>query len=130
MLIYPDEMQAIKKHPYFAGFESDSDIKWLLQCCEANISSAAAGEVIAKAGEELRYLPIVIEGSVEKEAAPVREWAQIESQSGLSHTIIAVVPPQDIIAKEDCRVLNMKVMRALTPCGRHCSFHMDFVEKL
>ena len=55
---------------------------------------------------------------------------QIESESGLSHSIIALIPPVTVTTGSECFVLWMRVMRLLKPCNHHCDFHEYFVKNI
>lgn len=130
MLIYPDEMAKIKAHPLFSHMQSDSDIKWFIQCMDGKLRTEDAGARLCTQGERTEFVPIVLEGETDAQLPPFSVWEQIESQSGLSHSVAALVPPLSVNAKTECLVLWLKVMRLLKPCNRHCDFHETFVEKL
>ena len=130
MLIYPDEMALIKAHPYFAHIESDADIKWFLQCMDAKLETVPAGTVLYRAEEKTEFVPVVLKGSTDKEIDRFGSWQQVESESGLSHSIIALVPSVTVKTTEECTVLWMRVMRLLKPCNHHCDFHEYFVSNI
>ena len=130
MLIYPDEMALIKAHPYFAHIENESDIKWFLQCMDAKLETVPEGTVLCTEGEKTEFVPVVLKGGTEVPVPNFGLWPQIESESGLSHSIIALVPPVTVKTAEECMVLHMRVMRLLKPCNHHCDFHEYFVQNL
>ena len=130
MLIYPDEMALIKAHPYFAHIENESDIKWFLQCMDAKLETVPEGTVLCTEGEKTEFVPVVLKGGTDVPVPNFGLWPQIESESGLSHSIIALVPPVTVKTAEECMVLHMRVMRLLKPCNHHCDFHEYFVQNL
>ena len=130
MLIYPDEMALIKAHPYFAHIENDADIKWFLQCMDAKLETVPAGTVLCTEDEKTEFVPVVLKGETDVPVPNFGQWPQIESESGLSHSIIALVPPQTVTAAGECTVVWMRVMRLLKPCNHHCDFHEYFVQNL
>ena len=130
MLIYPDEMALIKTHPYFAHIENESDIKWFLQCMDAKLETVPEGTVLCTEGEKTEFVPVVLKGGTDVPVPNFGLWPQIESESGLSHSIIALVPPVTVKTAEECMVLHMRVMRLLKPCNHHCDFHEYFVQNL
>ena len=130
MLIYPDEMALIKAHPYFAHIENDADIKWFLQCMDAKLETVPAGTVLCTENEKTEFVPVVLKGETDVPVPNFGQWQQIESESGLSHSIIALVPPQTVTTADECMVVWMRVMRLLKPCNHHCDFHEYFVQNL
>ncbi|MCQ2560474.1 MAG: hypothetical protein MJ186_00335 [Clostridia bacterium] len=130
MLIYPDEMALIKAHPYFHHITEDRDVKWFLQCMDAKLETIEAGTKLLKEGEKTEFVPIILSGSSDKPCEGFGTWGQIESNSGLSHSIIALVPPADYSTAEESTVLWMRVMRLLKACNLHCDFHEEFIKKL
>ncbi len=130
MLIYPDEMALIKAHPYFAHIENDADVKWFLQCMDAKLETVPAGTPLCSAGEKTEFVPVVLKGETDAEIPSFGVWSQIESESGLSHSIIALVPPVSVQTVSESVVLWMRVMRLLKPCNHHCDFHEHFVDNL
>ena len=130
MLIYPDEMALIKAHPYFAHIENDADIKWFLQCMDAKLETVPTGTVLCTENEKTEFVPVVLKGETDVPVPNFGQWPQIESESGLSHSIIALVPPQTVTAAGECMVVWMRVMRLLKPCNHHCDFHVYFVKNL
>ena len=130
MLIYPDEMALIKAHPYFAHIENDADIKWFLQCMDAKLETVPEGTVLCTEGKKTEFVPVVLKGETDAEVPNFGLWPQIESESGLSHSSIALVPPATVTTAGECMVLRMRVMRPLKPCNHHCDFHEYFVQNL
>ena len=130
MLIYPDEMALIKAHPFFAHIENDADIKWFLQCMDAKLETLPEGTVLCEEGQKCEFVPIVLKGSTDAQIPSFGTWKQIESESGLSHSIIALVAPRTVRASGECFVLWMRVMRLLKPCNHHCDFHEHFAANL
>ena len=104
MLIYPDEMALIKGHPYFAHIENDADIKWFLQCMDAKLEAVEAGTALCREGEKSEFVPVVLKGETDGEIPRFGTWQQIESESGLSHSIIALIPPVTVTTGSECFV--------------------------
>lgn len=130
MLIYPDEMALIKAHPFFAHIENDADIKWFLQCMDARLETVPAGTVLCTEREKTEFVPVVLRGETDAPIPNFGAWPQIESESGLSHSIIALVPPRTVRTAGECVIVWMRVMRLLKPCNHHCDFHEHFVRNL
>ncbi len=130
MLIYPDEMALIKAHPYFAHIENDADIKWFLQCMDAKLETVEDGTALCEAGVRSEFVPVVLKGQADAVIPRFGSWQQVESQSGLSHSIIALIPDVTVKADGECFVLWMRVMRLLKPCNHHCDFHEYFVANI
>ncbi len=130
MLIYPDEMALIKAHPYFAHIENDADIKWFLQCMDAKLETVPEGTELCREGEKAEFVPVVLQGKTDEEIPGFGSWDPIESESGLSHSIIALVPHRSVKTSSEAMILWMRVMRLLKPCNHHCDFHEYFVQNL
>ena len=130
MLIYPDEMALIKAHPYFAHIENDADLKWFLQCMDAKLETVPEGTVLCTEGEKAEFVPVVLQGGTDVPVPGFGLWPQIESESGLSHSIIALIPPATVTTTQESMVIRMRVMRLLKPCNHHCDFHEYFVQNL
>lgn len=97
---------------------------------QGQIRRIEGGEILCEAGVKAERVPIVLEGSTQPEMPPFRLWEKIESSSGLSPSIIALVPPETVVAEGECTVLTLKVRTMLKLCNRNCDFHAEFIEKV
>lgn len=122
-------MALLKAHHYFNHID-EKDMNWFLTCMDAELKTVKAGSVLFEKGVKTQFVPVVLEGSTDVEIPRFSTWQQIESESGLSHSIIALVPPVTCTAVTDCFIVNLKVMRLLKPCNYHCSFHVGVTEKI
>lgn len=129
MLIFPNQMALLLAHPYFNHI-SDKDMTWFLTCMDAELETVKAGTVLCKEGEKMQFVPVVLEGSTDVELPRFSTWEHIESESGLSHSTIALCPPVTCKATTDCFVVKLRVMRLLKPCNYHCPFHVGVAEKI
>ena len=129
MLIFPNQMALLQAHPYFNHIDS-KDMTWFLTCMDAELTTVKAGTVLFEEGVKTEFVPVVLEGTTNVEIPRFSTWEKIESESGLSHSIIALVPPVTCKAETDCFVVTLRVMRLLKPCNYHCSFHVGVAEKI
>lgn len=129
MRLYPNQIALLQAHPYFDHI-SDKDMTWFLNCMDAEWLNVKAGTVLCEKGEKTEFVPVVLEGSTDVDIPRFSDWEKIESQSGLSHSIIALVPPVSCVCTTDCTVISLRVMRLLKPCNFHCPFHVGVAEKI
>lgn len=129
MLIFPNQMALLQAHPYFNHI-SDKDMNWFLTCMDAELESVKAGTVLCEEGVKTQFVPVVLEGTTDVQLPRFSTWQQIESESGLSHSIIALVPPVTCSCTSDCFIVRLRVMRLLKPCNYHCAFHISVAEKI
>lgn len=129
MLIFPNQMALLQAHPYFAHISS-KDMTWFLTCMDGELKTVKAGTVLCEEGAKMEFVPVVLEGSTDVDIPRFSTWQRIESESGLSHSIIALVSPVSCKAVTDCFVIYLRVMRLLKPCNYHCDFHVGVTEKI
>lgn len=129
MLIFPDQMALLKAHPYFDHI-SEKDMTWFLTCMDGELMNVKAGTVLFEKGVKCEFVPVVLKGSTDVEIPRFSTWQKIESESGLSHSIIALVPPVSCTCTADCFIVKLRVMRLLKPCNYHCAFHVGVAEKI
>ena len=129
MLIFPNQMALLKAHPFFNHI-SEKDMTWFLTCMDGELKNVSAGTVLCEEGVRTEFVPVILSGSADADIPRFSTWQQIKSESGLSHSIIALVPPVTCVAVTDCFVVYLRVMRLLKPCNYHCPFHVGVTEKI
>ena len=129
-MIYTQTMLSLfRSHPAFS-FMEENDAKLFLKCMDAEFAELKDGDVIWQGGEKAAFATFVLKGSVDRELPPLSTWEHIQSESGLSHSTIAVVAPQTQKASGDCTVIRFRVMRLLKPCNFQCPFHIGAVKNI
>ena len=120
--------------PLFAGI-SEQEIRPMLQCINAYEKHYAKGEYIARSGDMLRNIGLVLYGKIQ---------LRLEDSNG-GTTILAVVRARElfgeafvcggnlaarvsILAEEDCAILFLPFSRVLTSCTMACEFHHRLIE--
>jgi len=129
MIYYSNQIALFRSASPFAEL-SESDAKWFLKCMDAEFAELHDGDVIWQGGEKSEFATFILKGTTDKQLPPMSGWQQIESDSGLSHSIVALVAPETQKAAGDCTVVRLKIMRLLKPCNFQCSFHVDILEKI
>lgn len=130
MLLNLHQKELIRAHPLLSHLKDDLSLDWFMSCMQGQIRRIEGGEILCEAGVKAERVPIVLEGSTQPEMPPFRLWEKIESSSGLSPSIIALVPPETVVAEGECTVLTLKVRTMLKLCNRNCDFHAEFIEKI
>ena len=109
---------------------NDNDMKWFLNCMEAEFYEVKAGEAILRAGEKLQFAPILLTGSSDVEIPKISSWKRHESESGFAQTVKFLIAPLDCKAVTDCLLLRLKVLRLMHVCSYRCQFHLDVIDRL
>lgn len=120
----------------FAGISQD-EASSMLGCLSPRRVRAQRGEYVVRAGDELRAVPLVLDGSV----SIVREdwWGNrnIQNRAAAGETFgvsYALTPGSRIgvsaVADEDATIAELAVGPMLRTCSSACPYHMRLLENL
>ena len=118
--------------PLFQGITVEKDIKWLGGCIDGEVKSYESGDTIIAKGDSEYFIRYIVEGIVfspeEGEIKDVgaflcekEDW--IESEKSF-------IAQKTYLAKTNCKVLQMRNIRANKLCSYNCAFHKQFLEQL
>lgn len=126
----------LKKCALFKNIDQDEFIH-LLQCINAHRKSYLANEYIFFAGEQVDYVSVVLEGSVEiikENAAGSKHIVAFLGPSHLFAEGIVCTPdrvsPVTVRVKENSKILFVPYERIVKSCGNACSFHLQLVTNM
>lgn len=120
----------------FAGI-TEEEAASMLGCLRPRRRHAGRGEYVIRAGDELRAVPLVLEGSV----SIVREdwWGNRNIQSraaaGEAFGVSYALTPHasigvSVVADEDTTMAELAVGPMLRTCSSACPYHMRLLENL
>ena len=126
----------LKNCVLFAGFTPE-ELEAALSCLGAQEKKLEKGRYALHAGDEARYVGVVLEGEVQI----IREdWDGARSIVGHAQTghLFAEAfscagvaeMPVSVMAAAPSRVLLIPVQRILTPCSQACAFHARLITNL
>ena len=127
---------SLTHHAIFDGITAD-EIEAMLPCLEAHTRTYDKGEAILRAGDEVRYLGLVLEGSVNIVATYY--WGASDifvhvAPGQIFGEAYAVSPQQkmlvDAVAAQPTTVLFLNAKKLLTVCGRSCAQHHRLIQNL
>lgn len=126
----------LKNCVLFAGFTS-TELEAALSCLGAQEKKLEKGQYALHAGDEARYMGVVLEGEVQiiredwdgarsivGHAQAGHLFAEAFSCAGIAEM------PVSVMAMAPSRVLLIPVQRILTPCSQACGFHARLITNL
>lgn len=127
---------ALRKCPLFHEI-GDESLSELLRCVDAKESSYQKGEIVLAAGDNAKYLGIVLKGSVQlvrvdyygnrsilASIEPPQLFGEAFACAGLKSL------PVDVVAVEDTEILLIDALHITHPCGKACTFHRQMILNL
>ncbi len=129
-------LTALQHSPLFAGIDA-KDLPALLSCLNARERAMQKEEIVLDAGDEPRYVGVVLAGSVRV----------VQEDYWGNRTILMIVPagglfaeafscagveamPVCVVAHEEGTVLLIDCRRILTSCSSACSFHAVLIQNM
>ena len=129
-------IEILKKTKLFAGIGGE-DIDAMLTCLGATVRTYQKGEYIFREGEHIRYITVLLEGSILVQRDDYWGNRSIVSRIGVGEMFgEAYATPNsgallnDVVALEDSTVIFFDVNRILTLCPSACRFHSMTVQNL
>lgn len=126
----------LKKSKLFAGIEKD-DIKAMMSCMSAQLSSYKKGEYIFRQGENINSLFVVLEGTVHIQSDDYWGNRSILNEVGVgrifgeAYAVHYSAPTlNDAMASTDCIVAVFSLKKMLIMCSSMCRFHSLVIENL
>ncbi len=113
------------------------NLKGILGCLGAKVSSHTKGEVVISEGDEAKYIGIILFGTAQIEQVDYYgnrnivanvETGELFCESFACAGIEYV--PVDVVAKENTEVLMIECQRIIQPCGNACDFHRQMIYNL
>ena len=121
--------------PLFRGL-TEEECRAVLGCIGGRESRANKGELLARAGEELPEMGIVLEGQID--ILRTDYWGGETLMARLDRGELfgevfagqGVELPYDVLAAEPCRVLWIRPGRLMESCCENCAFHRRLQQNL
>lgn len=126
----------LKNTQMFKGL-SESEISAMLSCLNATMKQYKKGEYVLRQGDNLNYIPVLVEGKLH-----IRNddfWGRSSILSELNAgdmfgeayaTLGSEVLLHDVVAIEDSVVIFFDVKRVINTCSSACSFHAVVVQNM
>ena len=132
MLPITEELQS----PLFDGIAKD-DLRGVLECTGYHMGTYRKGEIIAKEGEQIRHIGIILAGSVDMNKEDL--WGEKTMlvrmgkgelfgetfACGTEHLAAAT-----FVAYTDCRILFVPFERIMSTCSNSCAFHQRLITNM
>lgn len=129
-------LEIYKNVPLFAGI-SEAELLSLLQCLHAQVKSYPKGGVVLLAGESIRQVGIVLEGTVQiikEDLHGNRNILGRFAQGELFAEVFACIgiekAPVTVFADTGTVVLFIDFRRIVTSCTAACAFHARLIENM
>ncbi len=120
----------------FEGMEPSEAVA-LLPCLGARVRDFRRGETVLRMGETTADLGLVVQGSVNAEAAHYWGGSSLLGHMTSGQTFaesFAALPDQplgvSVVAAEDSRVMLLNMQRLLTTCASGCNRHQQVIRNL
>lgn len=114
-----------------------SDYPRLIGCINGHIKNFSAGEYIFFSGDEVSYVGIVLQGSLELSKENPAGDKHIIDFLGAAHVfgegIVCTarrISPVTVLVKENSRILMIPYERLIKSCGNACSFHFQLIKNM
>lgn len=129
-------LDVLKNTKLFAGV-GEEEIGEMLDCLRASFSTYKKGAYVLRAGEHIRNIMILVEGSLHIQRDDY--WGNRTILNGIAAGEMfgeAYVSPDsgallnDVVAVEDSSVLFFDIQRVLSVCPSACKFHTLTVKNL
>jgi len=126
----------IKDNPLWRGI-GYSDFEKMLGCIEARTQNYRKGEIILLSGDAVKYIGLVLSGSVKvvkedidgniailTELEASEFFGEVFACAGIDHS------PVTVQASEDCEVLFINYKKVVNCCSSACEFHLKLIENM
>ncbi|MDR2883501.1 MAG: Crp/Fnr family transcriptional regulator [Deferribacteraceae bacterium] len=123
----------VKDNPLFQGI-AYTDFNAMLECMSAKVRSFNRDEVILLSGDNVKFVGLVLSGSVHvikedlhgrvtilDEIGVSGAFGEVFACAGVSHS------PVTVIAVEDSEILTIDYRRIITACSSACQFHVALI---
>ncbi len=128
--------EIIKANPLFEGIGLD-EFESMFNCLEARTEVFARDEILLLAGSRVKFIGIILRGSVKvikedlggnanilTELSASEAFAETFACAGISHS------PVTIQATEECQVLFINYGKIINTCPASCVYHNKLIENM
>ena len=129
-------MEVLQSCPLFAGIREEELIR-VLDCFGARPQKYEKGDAILNEGDKVRWIGVVIAGTVQIEQTDYYGFRSIMDRLGSGDIFAEAFAcagigemPVDVTAAEATEVLLIDAARMMQPCSQHCGFHQQMIRNL
>jgi len=131
-----DYVQILNKTRLFSGI-NPKDLENMLSCFQIKAKSCRRGDFIYRAGERIKCLAVLAEGSLfmQKDGywgnRIILNHISVGEVFGAAYALSQGEPlPFDVVAAENCTVLFFNAESIMTPCPCNCACHTALIKNL
>ncbi|MFU0826153.1 MAG: cAMP-binding domain of CRP or a regulatory subunit of cAMP-dependent protein kinases [Lachnoclostridium sp.] len=130
------DIEILKQVSLFKGIK-EPDIEQVLECLRGNVKQYVKNQVIVLTGNEISFLGIILDGTVQIIREDIMGNRMIVANLGRGEIFGETIAcagikesPVSVVATEPSRILMLSINRIVTPCRNACNFHASLITNL
>lgn len=129
-------LEILKDNRIFKGIEVNN-LKNILNCLSARVTSYKKNDIILSAGDEVSFVGVVLSGRIKISREDMDGNSNILAVIGYNEIFAETLAcagvkesPITAVAEDDCRVLFLNYKKIVSSCKNACAFHSRLIENM